>query len=127
MGRDLATVLGERFQPYQRLLTASDYRRVFEAPDHKAGQRELLMLARGNDLGRHRLGLAIAKKHVPLAVKRNLIKRLTRERFRVLPARQNCLDIIVLTRPGADKADNSELNKAIERQFERLGILGEPQ
>lgn len=81
------------------------------------------MLARSNNLGRHRLGLAIAKKHVPLAVRRNLIKRLTRERFRTLPQQSNCLDIVVLTRAGAKGAANTDLFHAIERQFIRLGIL----
>lgn len=110
------------FTSHQRLLTASDYKRVFDAPDHKAGQRELLMLARKNGLKKHRLGLAIAKKHVPHAVNRNLIKRIARERFRHLIQEHPGLDIVVLTRPGAGRADKVTISAALGRQFTRLGL-----
>lgn len=112
----------QRFRPHQRLLTAADYSRVFQQPDAKAGQRELLILARRNHLTHHRLGLAIAKKHVPLAVNRNLIKRLAREQFRRLRNAQPALDIVILTRPAARGADRKNLTSALQRTFQRLGL-----
>lgn len=112
----------QRLRPHQRLLTAADYRRVFEQPDAKAGQRELLVLARHNTLSHHRLGLAIAKKHVPLAVNRNQIKRIAREQFRHLQSAQPALDIVILTRPGARDATRAGLRKALEQLFQRLGL-----
>lgn len=108
------------FRRHQRLITAADYRRVFQAPDHKAGQAEVLLLARGNQLCHHRLGLAIAKKHLPTAVKRNLFKRLAREHFRHLKGTKKGLDIIVLSRPGAVRVDRRALRMAITAQFQRL-------
>ena len=111
---------GKAFHRRQRLITAADYRRVFQAPDHKAGQGELLLLARGNHLSRHRLGLAIAKKHIPPAVKRNLVKRLVREHFRHLPKVTAGLDIIVLSRPAARSAQREVLRHAIKAQFARI-------
>jgi ribonuclease P protein component len=96
-------------RPHQRLLTAADYRKVFEKPDAKAGQRD-------------RLGLAIAKKHVPLAVNRNQIKRIAREQFRHLLSAQPTLDIVILTRPGARDATRASLRKALEQLFQRLGL-----
>jgi ribonuclease P protein component len=110
------------FRPSQRLLTAADYQRVFKAPDQKAGQREFLLLARHSDQPRHRLGLAIAKKHVPTAVKRNLIKRLAREHFRHLAQDKQSMDIVVLTRPGAREADRQTIKAALNKQFARLGL-----
>ncbi|WP_439106541.1 ribonuclease P protein component [Congregibacter sp.] len=110
------------FRPSQRLLTAADYRQVFKDPDHKAGQKELLLLARHNDLSQHRLGLAVAKKHVPTAVKRNIIKRLAREHFRVLTPKMPSLDIVVLTRPGARDASSAHIQEALNKQFARLGL-----
>lgn len=110
------------FQPEQRLLTAADYRQVFSKPDFKAGQSELLLLARHNDLPQHRLGLAVAKKHVPTAVKRNIIKRLAREHFRVLGPKAPSLDIVVLTRPGARDASKAKIKDALRKQFSRLGL-----
>jgi len=119
---------------------------VFSAPDIKAGQAQLLLLARRNSLGHHRLGLAIAKKHIACAVKRNLFKRLARERFRRLresnfDARKHSdfscshscsdshndahservtFDIVVLSRPAASEADRATLGKALDAQFIRL-------
>ncbi|MDP5070933.1 MAG: ribonuclease P protein component [Congregibacter sp.] len=110
------------FRPSQRLLTAADYRQVFTDPDQRSGQKELLLLARHNDLERHRLGLAIAKKHVPTAVKRNIIKRLAREYFRVLAPKTPSYDIVVLTRPGARHASSTSIKAALVAQFARLGL-----
>ena len=112
--------MSESFDRRRRLLSAGDYRSVFEGSQFKAGQNEVLLLARGNTLDRHRLGLAIAKKHLPLAVQRNLLKRLARERFRSFPAFEPALDIVVLSRPGARDAGRDALREALERQFARL-------
>jgi ribonuclease P protein component len=112
----------QRLRPSQRLLTAEGYRQVFKHSTAKAGQGELLMLARQNVLSHHRLGLAVAKKHVPLAVNRNLIKRLAREQFRRLDQAQPTLDIVILTRPAARGATRSALNSALEKLFRRLGL-----
>ena len=109
-----------RFRPCQRLLKPGDYRRVFESPDHKAGQREVLLLARRNNLSTHRLGLAVAKKHIRTAVKRNQLKRLAREHFRAMDHREPMLDIVVLSRPGAATADRVTLQRAVASQFKRL-------
>jgi ribonuclease P protein component len=109
----------------QRLLTAADYRRVFSKPDSKAGQSECLMLAAVNELGHHRLGLAVAKKHIPAATRRNRFKRLAREHFRQLaPASFDTtspgIDIVVLSRPGANTATAEDLSNAISRQLQRV-------
>jgi ribonuclease P protein component len=112
-----------KFRRNQRLLTAADYRRVFTVPEFKSGQRELLLLACRSDMPWNRLGLAVAKKHVPTAVGRNLIKRLIREHFRVLPETQPTLDIVVITRPGARSATSAHIHQALEQHFERLARL----
>jgi len=108
------------FRKHQRLLTARDYRGVFGCASVKAGQREFLLLATPSQQSHHRLGLAVAKKHVARAVGRNRIKRIARERFRQLPAPQVALDIVFLTRPGAGALDKAALASGIDRQFRRL-------
>lgn len=119
--------MSEAFTRTQRLLNAADYRRVFSAPDIKSGQSQVLLLARRNSVGHHRLGLAIAKKHISGAAQRNLFKRLARERFRRIsePDVDSCengrtFDIVVLSRPAASEADRSTLGKALDAQFLRL-------
>ncbi|KGE04433.1 Ribonuclease P protein component [Pseudohaliea rubra DSM 19751] len=86
----------------------------------KAGQREFLLLARPSEQSHHRLGLAVAKKHVARAVRRNRIKRIARECFRHLPTPTVPLDIVFLTRPGAGDLDKVALARGIDRQFRRL-------
>ena len=112
--------LAARLRRLQRLLHAADYRRVFSAPDFKAGQSEVLLLARRSTRNKHRLGLAVAKKHVTSAVGRNRLKRLARERFRFLPDTDPRLDIVVLTRPGAERASRGALRQALDSQFTRV-------
>lgn len=116
----MAAVTRARFRADQRLTTANDYQQVFKAPDHKAGQGEVLLLAKHNGRTRHRLGLAVAKKHIPTAVKRNALKRLARETFRHLDQHAPSLDIVVLSRPGAATAARRKLREALVRQFGRL-------
>ena len=112
----------QRLRKRQRLLTAADYRQVFKDTAVRAGRAELLMLARPGEQPFHRLGLAVAKKHVPHAVKRNLIKRIAREQFRRLSNSQAPLDIVILSRPGARDADRHQLARTMGRLFHRLGL-----
>lgn len=112
--------MSNRYGKDKRLLNASDYRVVFNDAALRSGQKEFLLLARGNDRGHHRLGLAVAKKHVRLATQRNRIKRGAREAFRQLPETLPGLDIIFLTRPGAATSDARVFTVDLPRQLQRL-------
>ena len=103
-----------------RLLTAGDYKRVFDHAESKASHKHLLILATGNELDYHRLGLVIAKKNVRLAVQRNRIKRVVREFFRQQPANGRSLDVIVLARRGMDQLDNATLSTILAQQWQKL-------
>ena len=109
-----------RFGKSKRLICATDYRAVFNDARWRVGQKHFLLLARANDHGHHRLGLAVAKKHVRLATGRNRIKRGAREAFRTLPESLPGLDIIFLTRPGAASSGPGVLNADLPRQLQRL-------
>jgi ribonuclease P protein component len=78
------------------------------------------LLAKRNELPRHRLGLVIAKKNVRLAVQRNRVKRQAREFFRTLPDSEPAMDVVLLTRQGIDKLDNAELSSILRQQWQRL-------
>lgn len=108
------------FGKSKRLLNALDYSRVFDNPDAKASHKHLLLLARINDGPRHRLGLVIAKKHVRTAVQRNRIKRTAREFFRLLPAVEPHLDVVLLARPGLGQLDNAQLSSILQQQWQKL-------
>ena len=78
------------------------------------------MLARSNQLDNARLGLAIAKKHVKLAVDRNRIKRVIRESFRYNRQQISGLDLVVLGRAGTASLTNKQLFSSLESHWKRL-------
>lgn len=71
-------------------------------------------------MGEARLGLAIAKKHVKLAVGRNRIKRVIRDSFRHHQQLLMGLDLVVLTRTGAVDQPNKRLFSSLEAHWKRL-------
>ena len=101
-------VIDSSFRKSSRLLTARDYKAVFDDAQLKASNRSVLFLARPNGMSYSRLGLVIAKKNVRLAVQRNRIKRLLRESFRAQDGSQG-IDIVVLARRGLGDIENPEL------------------
>ena len=80
-----------------------------------------MVLGRSNQLGKARLGLAIAKKHVKLAVERNRIKRVIRESFRHHRQLIEDFDLIVLAKPGTASQTNKQLVTSLESHWQRLG------
>lgn len=109
----------QAFRRSSRLLTAGSYQAVFDCAEKKVSDSSFLILARSNHLSSARLGLVVAKKNIKLAVQRNRIKRMVRETFRSqdeLP----CLDSIVLVRRGADKLNNPELQRRLNKLWHRL-------
>lgn len=78
------------------------------------------MLALANDLGHPRLGMAISRKNVRRAVKRNLIKRQLRESFRLQQAIIGDFDVVVLARPGVDRLPRHELREQINECWRKI-------
>lgn len=66
---------------------------------------------RPNDLGHARLGLIVARRVEKLAVKRNRIKRLLREQFRLYKQNLPALDMVVRLRCPVTRDDLSEMVK----------------
>ena len=78
------------------------------------------MLASGNHLGHPRLGMAISKKNVKHAVKRNLIKRQLRESFRLHQDIIGDFDVVILAKPGSDKLPRRELREQIDSCWQKI-------
>ncbi|GAA6136075.1 ribonuclease P protein component [Oceaniserpentilla sp. 4NH20-0058] len=108
------------FPRHVRLLTAGDYRRVFDQADAKAQSKQILILARRNELGIARMGLVVAKKHAKRAVDRNEIKRIIRESFRHHQFELENFDCVVLSRAGAKDLDKTELRHMVDQLWTRL-------
>lgn len=121
-----------RFTRTQRLLRAVEFQRIFAAgkPAQAGGQsprvtgrssdRLLTILWCDNGLHHARLGLAIAKRHVPRAVARNRIKRQTRESFRNHQQGLGSRDIIVLARPDAQRASKAALCASLRTHWQKM-------
>lgn len=105
-----------------RLLTAQDYKSVFDSSEFKVSSRYFLVLATISTLSTARLGLIIAKKNVAKAVQRNRLKRQIRQSFRTSKASLNNLDLVVLARKDADKLENSAAAEQLNKLLSDLSV-----
>ncbi|CBV44356.1 ribonuclease P protein component [Halomonas elongata] len=103
-----------------RLLTAEDYRRVFDTAAFKLHGKGLMALASPNELGHPRLGLIFSKKNVRRAVDRNRLKRITRESIRLRQHRLPAVDIVLLARRGVQELDNEVVHRQLHGMWRRL-------
>lgn len=107
------------FPQSARLAKPEDYRRVFDSPAFKVSSAAFLLLAQHAEHSRSRVGVIIAKKHVKLATRRNRLKRLVREQFR-LNLFQPSLDLVVLARSAADDMDNAQVTNDLAQLWTKL-------
>lgn len=66
-----------------------------------------------------RLGAVVSKKVAKSAVRRNRVKRLIRESFRLRHQPQG-IDFIVIAKPGAAGADNTQLTKELNNLWKKI-------
>lgn len=71
------------FQKHQRLVSKRSFKSVFEYANLRVGLGALVILAVVNQRPYSRLGIVISKKLVKAAYRRNRIKRILRESFRL--------------------------------------------
>ncbi|MEW4983746.1 MAG: ribonuclease P protein component [Cycloclasticus sp.] len=109
------------FTKADRLNSASQYAGVFKGAK-RSTDNFFTVLVKKKTLSKARLGLAIAKKSVKRAVKRNLIKRVIRESFRQRKATLFGCDFVVLCRNKAATATKKELALSIQQHWEKLII-----
>ena len=107
------------FKRESRLLTAQDYRFVFERPK-RTSSAILTVLARENGKEYARLGLVVSKKSDKRAVVRNRVKRIARESFRLNQERLKGLDIVVLSKRGINQKENSEIFSDLDKHWKKL-------
>src|SRR5690606_35159503 len=101
-------------------LTTRQIKAVCDSPSVKATVKNVLLLARDNQLDHPRLGLVIGKKSVKLAVERNRIKRQIRESFRLNQDNLVGWDIVVVARKGLGDLENGELAQQFGKLWKRL-------
>ncbi|MDH3362167.1 MAG: ribonuclease P protein component [Gammaproteobacteria bacterium] len=109
-----------RFGKDNRLPDAAAFGRVFQKAS-RSRDNLFTVLCRRNETGAARLGLAISKKHCRRAARRNRIKRVIRESFRLQQASLAGLDIVVISQPGTDSASNRQMFRSLENHWHRCG------
>ena len=113
---DVLFIDGAVFPRPNRLTQAADFDRVFKQAK-RSSDRFFTVLYRRNDLGYPRLGLAIAKKRVRLAVGRNRLKRIIRDSFRHAKNQLLGVDIVIMARDQAESAANRALFASLEQHW----------
>jgi ribonuclease P protein component len=78
------------------------------------------VIARPNSLGHARLGLAVGVRAAGNAVKRNRVKRIVRETFRVTQQELPSVDLVVNARPGAGQASTTAIRTSVLALWDRV-------
>ena len=103
-----------------RLTKPADFKRVFNGPIVSA-DHAFKVLARRNDCGRPRLGMAVSRQVDRRAVGRNRIKRVIRESFRQYFANTgSATDFVVLPRRESATICNRQLRRSLDKHWARL-------
>ncbi len=112
------------FNRESRLLTPDHFQSVFKKPIRFGSSHFTILITPSNlptdSCKNNRLGLAIAKKRVKLAVQRNRIKRITRESFRLNQHNLPAIDMVVMVKSGIDQLDNKEINQQLAKIWRKI-------
>ena len=113
------------FRKAERLKKNFEFRKVYKnGAVYRNGVFTLTIC--GNDKKNHRLGISISSSKLSLASKRNYLKRIIKEVFRIHKAEliNGTYDMIVsLAKPLSRKIDYDEAKKSLLRLMEKAGIL----
>ncbi|NQY86852.1 MAG: ribonuclease P protein component [Colwellia sp.] len=112
------------FNRESRLLTPDHFQSVFKKPIRFGSSHFTILITPSNlpadSCKNNRLGLAIAKKRVKLAVQRNRIKRIIRESFRLNQHNLPAIDMVVMVKSGIDQLDNKEINQQLTKIWRKI-------
>ncbi len=98
---------------------------MFDRAQYRVGCSEFLVLAIDNRLSASRIGMVVGKKNTRLAVNRNKIKRIFRESYRKIAISMfsiDCLDIVIITRPGVAKCSSQQLFAQLTKVWQKLQV-----
>ena len=100
----------------EKVLKSFEYRKIVKGGKRKSTEH-FNVFVWPNSENKRRLGIT-ASRRVGSAVKRNRIKRLVREFFRLnkssLPPSS---DLLFIARPGADRLDYAQLREELKKTF----------
>jgi len=110
-----------RLTPAQRLKHKREFDVVYKQA-RRSADSFFTVLARTNTGNLARLGLSMPARVVGNAVRRNLVKRLVRESFRLHQHGLPAADIVVNARSGVRTGDNSAILRSLERHWQAVTV-----
>lgn len=113
------------FSSALKIRTPKDFNKVFGGQGNAGTTKKLktayfILLYQPNHLTNPRLGLIISKKNIPLAARRNRVKRLLRESFRLNRHKLPNLDLVFIVYPTAAKITNKVFIDELEAVLGKL-------
>ena len=108
------------FPKCSRLLDSASYAQVFDSCDKKASSKIGTLLSVKTTLPRSRIGIVVAKRQIKYAKKRNQVKRLVREDFR-LRSFEGSADYVFLARQPSSGLNKAQFANELDRLWQKLG------
>lgn len=113
-----ASVASARFRPSNRLSCRGDFDRVLATPDLHLRNFPFSLFVRMNPAHCARIGFIIGKRYEPLAVRRNRIRRLAREQFRIASFHE--VDVVLMAHSGCSKHAAQRISRTLSGLFAEL-------
>ena len=108
-----------RFTKQAKLIKTDDFSSVFNLRKRIANKYLVIRFA-PNQLNMARLGLIVAKKTAKLAVKRNYMRRVLRELFRLNQQQLPAVDLVIQVQKPFEKSNFIEVKQEFEYLVTKL-------
>ena len=102
--------------------SSEGFNEAFANPDRKVSSKHFMLLVKENDLGYARVGVAVRKKDIKLAVQRNRIRRKIKGSFRVNISKLTAADHVVFVKKNITD-DSAVIKKELEDLWQKIEKL----
>ena len=102
--------------------SSEGFNEAFTKPDRKASTKHFMLLLKENDLGYARIGVAVRKKDIKLAVQRNRIRRKIKGSFRANILKLTAADYVVFVKKNITD-DSAVITKELEDLWQKTEKL----
>ena len=102
--------------------SSEGFNEAFTRPDRKASTKHFMLLLKENDLGYARIGVAVRKKDIKLAVQRNRIRRKIKGSFRANILKLTAADYVVFVKKNITD-DSAVITKELEDLWQKIEKL----